>query len=39
MRQHLHDRVKNAEKLIDIYLNNNLYLPCANPELVEEFGW
>ena len=39
MVQHLHGRTKSAEKIIDIYLNNNLYLPCANPQLVKELGW
>ena len=39
MIQHLHGRTKNAEKIIDIYLNNNLYLPCANPQLIKELGW
>ena len=34
MRQHLDDRIKNPETLITIYLNNNLYIPCTDPELV-----
>lgn len=39
MKNHLRDRMNNADKLIHIYLDHNLYIPCANHELVKEFRW
>ena len=39
MKQHLHNHISNPAELIDIYLNNNLYIPCANPELVRSLKW
>gem|GEM_PF-3079475 len=39
MRNHLSDRMSNPDTLIDIYLNNNLYIPCNNPEFVKIQGW
>ena len=35
MGNHLDDHTKKTDALIDIYLNNNLYIPCADPELVK----
>lgn len=35
MGNHLGDHTKKTDNLIDIYLNNNLYIPCTDPELVK----
>ncbi len=39
MRNHLRDRTHSVEWIINLYLSNNLYIPCANDEIVKAFRW
>jgi hypothetical protein len=39
MENNLRDHTTNADTLIEMYLSNNLYIPCANPELVKMYRW
>lgn len=39
MNTNLHSNIHDNDKLIDIYLNNNLYIPCANPHLIKTLRW
>jgi hypothetical protein len=39
MRNHLRDKNIHFDKLVEIYLSHNLYIPCANPDVIKKYRW